>query len=447
LSGGFLVCGCGGVSTISTNDFPVVVFSDIHFNPFYDPSLFAALNSADVSAWLSIFKTSSITAPSALGYDTNYPLLAVALSSVTQNLGASPIAIYTGDLLGHGIPQLFAKYSGSSAVAPLLAFTDKVVAFVMQQIRSAVGNIPVVFAVGNLDSYSGYGPDSTFLSNTAELFYTQFLNGTADHQRFLDSFKSGGYYSVEMLESKLMVIGINTILFSPLLPASVIAAEVPEVTAQFAWLDAQLAAAQTAGQKVWLLMHVPPGADEGTTASSASSNGQITSASMMWNSAYQATFLEILAKYPGLIALTLAGHTHMDEYRIMSPGNSLEITPGISPVFKNDPAFKVFTFSLDTLRPIDYSSMNYDLSAMPAEFNHYYTFSTAYSEQGTLSDSLARLFPRLVNSQAQQALYRSYYYSGNVSSASISNATWPVYWAGIGKMTQQEIIDAVNSYY
>ena len=35
------------------------------------------------------------------------------------------------------------------------AFADKTVAFFMEQVRSTVGDIPVMFAVGNSDSYIG----------------------------------------------------------------------------------------------------------------------------------------------------------------------------------------------------------------------------------------------------------------------------------------------------
>ena len=98
-------------------------------------------------------------------------------------------------------------------------------------------------------------------------------------------------------------------------------------------------------------MHVPPGADKYSTALSADSNGHITTASMMWNQDYQTSFLQILSKYPGLITQTLTAHTHMDEYRIMSPGNLADTTPSIAPYFGNNPAFKVFTFSARLLRP------------------------------------------------------------------------------------------------
>jgi sphingomyelin phosphodiesterase acid-like 3 len=455
-----------GTSTTATS-FPVVVFSDVHFNPFYDPSLVPALISAEADEWAGIFKTSSITAPSAWGTDTNYPSLELALSSIKQNLGSSPLVIYTGDVLGHGIPQYFyTTLTGTinprtpTEVAAMKAFTDKTAAFVMGQVRASVGNIPVLFAVGNCDSYSGHGPtspdsnfspSSTFLPDTAELFYSKFLNSTVDYKDFLSSFTSAGYYSAEPAGTNLMVIGLNTIVFSPGVPGD----NDSIVNTELAWFDSRLASAKSDGKKVWLLMHAPPGADIGTTAESVGSNGQIASATMMWKPAYQTSFLQVLAKYPGIITLMLAGHTHMDEYRIPSSSDVLEITPAISPFFGNNPAFKVFTFASDTSKPTDYRSLNYDLAATPApgQFNSYYTFSIAYSMPGLLGDSLAQLFPTLAIDSAKQALYRGYYYSGHNSPNSaadthlntITNTNWPVYWSGIGKMGQQELIDSVNS--
>jgi sphingomyelin phosphodiesterase acid-like 3 len=449
-------CG-GGTDTPANNSkgFPVVVFSDVHFNPFYDPTLFTKLVAADAGQWAGIFETSSIQAPSPWGSDTNYPLLALALSRIKQNLGASPIIIYTGDILGHYFPQTFFSLYGSknppdaADIAAMQAFADKTVAFIMDQVRASVGNIPVMFAVGNSDSYLGALPESSFLSNTAELFYTKFLNGTADHQAFLNTFKAGGYYSAEPPGTNLIVIGLNTVIFNAEFGDN----EKSAVDAELSWLDTQLASAMASGKKVWLLMHIPPGADISTTAGQLDSNGHLASATMMWNQDYQASFLQIYSKYPGLITLTLAAHTHMDEYRILSPSDVLEITPAISPVFGNNPAFRVFTFDRDTLKPTDYRSLNYDLATTPGQFDSYYTFSAAYSTQGPLDHSLAKLFPALATNTEKQALYRGHHFSGhnylipNTNTQNpITNQTWPVYWCGIGKMSQQELVDCVNAY-
>ncbi len=458
---GMLIFSLSGCSSSDNNNqvqgYPVVVFSDVHFNPFYDPSLFQRLVSADAGEWAGIFQTSKSIAPSAWGSDTNYPTLVLALASIKQNLGTSPLIIFTGDILGHGIPQYFYTYLNGTQhprddadVAAMKAFADKTVAFVTEQIRLSVGNIPVVFALGNMDSYTGIVADSSFLSNTADLFYTKFLNGIADHRAFLDTFLAGGYYSAEPAGMNLMVISLNTVIFSP---SPYIGDVGSTVDAELTWFDAKLASAKAAGKKVWLLMHAPPGADTNSTANLVDNDGHIASATMMWKADYQARFLQILSKYPGITTLMLAGHTHMDEYRILPTSDVLEITPSISPWFANNPAFKVLSLSSDTLKATDYHILNYDLATNPLQFNSSYTFSAAYFGQGLLDDSLTQLYPALVTDHAKQSLYRQHYLSGHHYAIPVTNAinpitdaNWPVYWCGIGKMDQQEVIDCVNAY-
>ena len=451
-----LSCGCGqGVTSPSIKTFPVVVFSDVHFNPFYDPTLCTQLLAANASDWEGIFQSSLVTTPATWGTDTNYPSLVLALSGIKQNLGTSTVVIFTGDLLGHNISTLLNQDCGTQNAATLQAFSDKIVAFVTGQIRASVGTLPVMFVVGNSDSYTGLGPDSTFLSDNAELYYTNMLNSTVDHQTFLNSFNGGGYYSAEPAGKNLMVIGLNTNPFAVLPPQVPINNE-SAVAAELAWLDTTLSIAQASGKKVWLLMHIPPGADTVTSAANYSANGSLTTATapMMWMPAYQENFLTILAKYPGLITLTLAAHTHRDEFRIMSSTDALDITPSISPCFGNNPAFKVFTFNQITFTPTDYRSLNYDLATLPAGFNSYYTFSEAYSMQGSLDAFFAKLYPALVAKPATQALYSVQYNSGNNSinpatSASwnpVTVADWPVFACGAGVVSQTDFIACVNSY-
>lgn len=440
-----LLSGCSGQSqTIKSSHFPVTVFSDVHFDPFYDPSLFPQLVAADPRDWGGIFKTSSIKTPSGYGSGTNYPLLLLALKSVRENLGETPLAVFTGDILVHKFSQTFFKLYGSQDIAAMQAFTDKTVAFFAEEVRGTVGNLPVMFAVGNNDSYADLGPDSTFLSNTAEIYYAKFLNGSVERQEFLATYQKGGYYSADLAGTDLVVIGLNTVPFYFASSSD----SGSGVNQQLIWLDAKLASAKAKGKKVWLLMHAPPGADYYLTAKSMDTSGHITqaTAAMMWNADNQTLFQQTVAKYPGSISMTLAGHTHMDEYRILPSSDVVEITPSIGARSGNNPAFKLFTISGDTFKATDYKAYNYDLSTMPAEFTPCYSFSTTYSSQGSLNDSLLKLFPALMKDDSKQAHYRGYYYSGNNASNSITGLNWPIYWCGTGKMNQQEFIDCVNSY-
>ena len=381
--------------------------------------------------------------PSAPGDDTNYALLTLALESIKQNLGTSPAVLFTGDFLGHGLDQLYPMYSANKTPAEAAAFVDKTLTFVLQQIRAAVGTIPVYFALGNCDSYTGYGPDSTFLANNAQQLYTLALNGAGNQQDVISSITNGGYYAVEPAGMNLMIIALNTFALSPGVPLP----NPTMIADQFTWFDAQLAKASSSGKKVWLLMHAPPGAVEGTTAAASNDvNGQITAATMMWVDTNQETFMGIIEKYPGVIAMSLAGHTHMDEFRLMSPGNALAITAGISPFFGNNPAYKIFAIDGLSLAPFDYSAVNCNLLATPAAFSSYYTFSKAYDLEGPLATSLSELFPALLASNTAKMQYQGAFYSGNNTFNPITSTNWPVYWCGIGYMDQQEFFNAVNAF-
>jgi sphingomyelin phosphodiesterase acid-like 3 len=456
-----LIGGCGGASSNAGSDsLSIPVFSDVHFQPYIDPltptstpnletvevnrALVAQLVAADISQWPAIFQGSlnaSNSAPSGPGLDTNYALLVTALASIQQNLGTSPAVLFTGDFLGHGLYQLYALYMPGSTVPEAQAFVDKTLTFVLQQIRAAVGAVPVYFALGNCDSYAGLGPESAFLDSNAQQLYTLALNSAKSEEDVLGTIRNGGYYAVEPPGMNLMIIALNTFALSPRA-----AADPTVIAEQFAWFDAQLAKASAAGNRVWLLMHAPPGADEGTTGKPANDNGQITAATMMWVDSNQTQFMAIIDRYPGVIAMSLAGHTHMDEFRLMSPGNALAITAGISPVFGNNPAYKVFTFDSLSLGPTDYSAVNCNPLATPAVFSDYYTFSQAYDLEGPLPSSLSELFPALLESSVAKTQYQGAFYSGNNTSNPMTSTNWPVYWCGIGYMDEQGFLNAVNTF-
>jgi sphingomyelin phosphodiesterase acid-like 3 len=458
-----LIGGCGGASSITGSDnFPVLVFSDVHFQPYIAPfqpggtalnansiqlntALVTALVAADTSEWPAIFEgalNSSNYPPSLPGTDTNYALLALALASIKENLGACPAVIFTGDFLGHGLYQLYTQYMVGAQPGDATIFVDKTLTFVLQQIRAAVGAVPVYFALGNCDSYTGYGPDSSFLSNNAQQLSALALNG-AGNQQAVTTITNGGYYVVEPAGMNLVIIGLNTFALSA--SGAIVPNLIPD---QFAWFDNQLATASSAGKKVWLLMHAPPGAIESSTAAPANlnANGQITTASMMWTDANEAQFMGIINKYPGVITMSLAGHTHMDEFRLMSPGNALAITAGISLFFGNNPAYKIFTLDSLSLAPVDYLAVNCNTLATTVAFNDYYTFSQAYGLEGPLVTSLSGLFPALLTSSAAKTQYQGAFSSGSNTFKPITSTNWPVYWCGIGYMDEQGFFNAVNTF-
>ena len=105
--------GASGGGSAAAN-FPVVVFSDVHFNPFYDTTLFAALNAADPSQWAEYF--SGIEHNDAFGVDQGYQL--------------SPPRARTFEhqaKLGHESPSSFlpATFSAITFHRPSMRFTTR----------------------------------------------------------------------------------------------------------------------------------------------------------------------------------------------------------------------------------------------------------------------------------------------------------------------------------
>jgi len=472
--------GCGGAATapvtpvMPPSTYTVVAISDIHFNPLANPALFASLEAQPASQWQSIFATdqsANPVPPATFGADTNYPALVLAIAALKQNLGSSPAILFSGDMLGHDLSQCFYElYTASSLpsqlnpakcplnptttapeTAAMQSFLDKTIAFISIEIRNNVGNVPVIFVPGNIDTYNitGTGPDAQFLSDNASTYYTQLLNSSVDQTLFRSTFTTLGSYSAQLPGSKLLVIALDSNPFaeSPYLPPL-------DPYAELTWLDSQLAAAQSAGQKVWLIMHVPPGANTTGIAQRVgtfTSSTQITDdeAAMMWQPQFETQFMQILSKYPGLIAMGITGHTHMDEFRVLPTGDVLYGIPGISPVFRNNPAFKIFTVAQATQMPMDYQSIGYNLAAStaPAQFNSLYTFSTAYAAtpNTTLESSFQHLYPQLATTAPDTATFLNYYVSSSPWNMA-NTANWALYSCGFSQMDEQDYVDCVNSY-
>jgi hypothetical protein len=294
------------------------------------------------------------------------------------------------------------------------------------------------------------GPDSQFLQDIEPSVYKQFLNSGVDQATFLSTFNLDGYYSVAPLGSKLLVIGLNTNSFVANVPSS------GDASAELSWLNSQLAAAQAAGQKVWILMHVPPGANSQGIAQVAATPGEVNDkdVSMMWDPTVQSTFMQTLGNYPGEVTLMLAGHTHMDEFRLLPTGDVLEQLPGISPCFGNNPAYKVLTITQDTFTPTDYQSFDYNLAAMPAQFGSLYQFSSTYAGMPTLGSSLQQLYPQLNGNQSKRQIYTFLYGSGSTTVNPITfspwnpinSVNWPIFACTISQMDQPDYLNCVNTY-
>jgi hypothetical protein len=84
--------------------------------------------------------------------------------------------------------------------------------------------------------------------------------------------------------------------------------------ATLAWLEAELSAAKQSQEHVWLVYHIPPGIDGYATFRQGACPATIIP---MWDQAYAEPFYALLRCYADTVVASFAGHTHMDDFRLI----------------------------------------------------------------------------------------------------------------------------------
>ena len=440
--------GCDVPPDDLTSDF--VVISDVHFNPFDDPALFNRLVAEPADNWDEIFRTSANPSLPGYGSECNYTLLSRALDSAAGVSKSPVLVIFPGDILGHGFDVAFYNLYGFVSPAALKAFIYKTVRFFVLQIKSRFPDLPVLFTLGNNDAYAGdyalvAGGD--FLSETAPLFMNQWLEGRVKAAEFSSTYTAGGYFTMESGFESIRLISLNSVLFSTHRPAPVPG---DEAYVQLDWFEAQLTAASEAGQKVYVVTHVPPGVDIFQTVRTfMDGDGRISDVRLMWHDDYQTRFLAIMERYKDLEVVFFSGHTHMDEFRLLyddaritSPDSILG-QPAVSPIFGNNPGYRLIQVSTKTWHLEDYATYYLPLDSAE-EFSFEYRFSKRYGFDSLDSSDLEMLTDNLASGGTAKADYIKFYYLKSDRSP-INDTKWPAYRDSTKYVRPLPYKDSVNA--
>ncbi len=145
---------------------PVLLVSDIHFEPFWDSAKVPQLAAAPVTEWRSI-----LSAPSspdqqqrfaalqqschARGFDTSFPLFDSSLKAMRSHAAGVRFALVSGDLISHSFECKYNALIPHSTPDNYRAFVEKAVDFVIGELYAAIPNAPVYVAMGNNDSDCG----------------------------------------------------------------------------------------------------------------------------------------------------------------------------------------------------------------------------------------------------------------------------------------------------
>ncbi len=429
----------------------VVSISDIHFNPFYDPKLVASLIQSDYTRWQAIFSNSSVQDYGSHKADTNYNLFNSALQNNYLRAPHPDFIVISGDFLAHDFQETFAKLSGNNDPKAVASFIEKTIAFVTWMIARRFPQTPVYPALGNNDSYCGdyeVEPGGEFLRATAQTWRGLFKN-SANANSFMRTFSASGSYSViAPYKRNHRIIVLNTTFFSNNYKNTCGDPKAEPGRDEMRWLQAELRKAAAAKEKVWLLYHIPAGVD--VFASVKKGPGQ---AITFWRPDYNQQFIDLLAQYSRVIVASFAGHIHMDSFQVVQPGKQfVHITPAISPLFGNNPAFDIFTYSRQSAALKNYTAYYFDLSSAAAQTNapvtwqKEYSFTESYGRPAFTAATLQAIYNLMpTNENGDLARYETYYDVSNTASPGFDPNNWRAYWCGMGNLTASRYLNCVST--
>ncbi len=435
---------------------PILMLSDIHFDPFQNPTLVPQLVAAKVKDWPTILATPTTPAAQqayqqlqqackAKGTDTNYTLLTSSLEAEQKQLPAPLFVTISGDLMAHQFDCRFKTLLPNSSEKDYSAFAAKTVAFVAQELHTTFAKTPIYFALGNNDSgCKDYREDtgSSYLVNDGKSFAAVVLD-KANAADIATEFSAYGDYKVELpAPFKNTHLLVMQDIFESKKYTTCDGKDAPSAgAAQIAWLRGKLEEAHAKHEHIWIMAHIPPGIDAYSTFTKRSSAGSCPFGDpvLFLNSDL---FADALADYTDVISLVLLGHTHMDEMRLYAAksGNSAipgKLIPSISPVDGNNPSFTVGTVDPARSMLVDYTVYAAsNKSGVGTTWSPEYTYSAAYHQPDYSAASLTSLTGGFLadpgSKSPQSQAYESHYFVGGPSAginlkAAALGMVWPIY--------------------
>ncbi|HTC21344.1 MAG TPA: metallophosphoesterase [bacterium] len=407
-----------GQGPVSASQGTFLMMSDLHFDPFADSKLVPALIQHPVEDWEGILNSSQSPAFAPYGKDSNWPLLLSALREA-QSLSPYDYAVFTGDYLVHESRKLFEPFGGKDEKA-YEDFVLKTEVFTAQEVQKNLPGLPVYFCLGNNDSECG-----DYMIATRSDFLSQLSRNwgvLADHPEAAESFSQMGNYALpHPTVPGMELVVLNDVYWSSRFSADSCHLESGDQgKAAMDWLKGRLKDAKAKNLKVQLVMHIPPAADAfGTFTKIGKGDSRAVAAQLFWATDDEEKFLDLVKAYPGVLVSGFAGHTHMDDFRVLSEGEGnapffIHICPAVSPIRGNNPGFQIALYDRGTGAIQDMAT--YDLTNLPdaksaalARWQLEYAFDKDYGLKGYDGNALLALADQIQKSDSARQKFSLYY--------------------------------------
>jgi len=344
--------------------------------------------------------------------------------------------------MSHNFNEEFEQYSGIKNTDSLNLFIEKTIRFITLMIVKYFPSITIFPTVGNDDAYCGnymVDPGGAFLKMLGEV-WEPLVNVKGNNFSFKEGFSNAGYYIVNFPEMEnLKMIILNTVYFSTKYKNLCGDTLLDPGADELKWLRKTLEQCKLNNQKVWMAYHIPPGIDIYTTITDSGSCEEKIFPS--WDQKYNSTFIDIVNEYSSIIYTNFAGHFHRDDFRIFYqdniPVSYIHITPSISPIYGNNPAYQIVTYDKHKQVLLNYETyyMKNSKNTDSAYWLFEYDFQTAYGQ----SQISPLTMNEILNSISTDTIYRSnyiqYYTGDNPKAFPKDYINWFYNWCGLGHLT------------
>lgn len=449
----------------------VLHFTDIHFNPFYiNYKGLKKLKETCAKGWENIFElykkdefvTMDPSKPPFYANETTYKLLVSSLEKMKEvSMKQTPdFIIFTGDFLVHSFDKKYEEIFGSEV--GLCGFIKKTVMFVVIMLDEYFPNVPIYVSLGNNDSCEGnykIKPWGDFLEGTMGIISEKWLEDKTNSISFARTYLHGGYFSV--VPKKLpntLIISLNSNFFHEEHKKKY----KERALTQLNWLEKELEGAEEDEKSVWLLMHSPPGADYFETL-----KGKFKA---YWDREDTDKFHKLITKYNTILKASFAGHTHMDEFKLVFDPNGsndpaiafVKICPSASNVRNtNNPAFIIYRYDKTDFSLSDYDVYYLDLCPKIPDkaWKLEYTFRETYECDKIDARTLTSIYHAIEylkenRDWIDKCIDYMKYFDVNLWKTFIpikqlglgDSIHWRAYWCGICNYSEKDYKDCLIKY-
>ncbi|MEO6694769.1 MAG: hypothetical protein ABIY50_06710, partial [Ignavibacteria bacterium] len=347
----------------------------------------------------------------------------------------------------------FEKYSGIKNTDSLNLFIEKTIKFTTSMISKYFPSTTVFPTVGNDDAYCGnymIDPGGPFLKMLGEA-WEPIVNAGGNNLSFKEDFSKGGYCIVNMPgRNKYKMLILNTVFFSTKYKNLCGDTLLDPGTDELTWLKKTLDECKLNNQKVWLSYHIPPGVDIYATIADTGSCEEKPFPS--WDKKYNLEFIRIIHKYSSIIYSSFAGHFHRDDFRVLHntirPVSYIHITPSISPIYGNNPAYQIISYNKSSFQLLNYET--YYLKNLNVSDSAYWTFEydfqTAYDQSQISPESMSAVRSLIWSDSVYRSRYILYYTANNPKAFPKDYNNWIYNYCGLASLEIKNYANCLCAY-